>query len=35
VVNGEGGFESGGFTDAYQADYIWVQCVEPLSEKLI
>ncbi len=31
----ESDFESRGFTDAYQADYISVQCVEPLTEHVI
>jgi len=30
VTNGESHFESRGFTDTYQADYISVQCVELL-----
>ena len=35
MTNGESDFESRGFTNGYEADYISVQCVEPLSEKLI
>ncbi len=33
MTNGESDFESRGFTDGYEADYISVQCVEPLPEK--
>jgi hypothetical protein len=29
VTNGESDFESRGFTDGYEADYISVQCIGP------
>ena len=34
VRKGDSDFESLGFINAYQADYISVQCVEPLPEKV-